>query len=99
PELGVESRKELGGKPETPGQLGAFGALKPLKCWLFIVCARPVTLARGWGARHIGRSKSARFCYTWVITLHFSLTRKSAVAYDFCTSISSLTSRMRPPSV
>jgi signal transduction histidine kinase len=29
---------------------------------------------------------SASFCYTWVIRLHFSLTRKSNLAYDFVTA-------------
>jgi hypothetical protein len=30
--------------------------------------------------------KSASFCYTWVIMLHFSLTMKSNLAYDFATA-------------
>src|SRR5580692_3925382 len=42
-------------------------------------------------------SESARFCYTWVIPLHFSLTTKPGVPYDFPNPAFFPTGRMRTP--
>jgi signal transduction histidine kinase len=60
-----------------------FGPLKPLKlavsaCSLIVPISSRV-LAKG----EFEESRSARFCHTWVIGLHFSLTRKTTLAYDF----------------
>ena len=42
--------------------------------------------ATGFLGSGLKRSRSASFCYTWVISFHFSLTTKSNLAYDFDTA-------------
>src|SRR5580700_7011021 len=52
--------------------------LEPPKCGLFIVLARFGTRRQGLGQPPPRYNGSARFCHTWVISFHFSLTQKTA---------------------
>jgi hypothetical protein len=86
-ELGGKRRAERGSNAKRSAQLGVQRGLKAPRVRTLHRLGRISGLRRcGVRAKNLDPSKSARFCHTWVINVHFSLTRKSGLAYDFDTA-------------
>src|SRR5208283_2233490 len=80
------SQKKPGGKSEKGIPLGRLALQERPKRGILVVSSNTWQTKARFRSGEALQGSSARFCYTWVISLHFSLTRKSGLAYDFRTA-------------